>query len=395
MRTCGGFSRLAEVVPLCYDGNLAHPRTCPCGDAREMPVNPSKQRVLAACEFRRPDRIPRFESFWEYPEAWQARLGDRAGLTDVAIWYPDETPFPSRAGVLREEGGWVIEADGWGRVVRRRPGAYFLETLQVAVEIPADLDRLQFESPQLDSRYLIGKMDPSVAYADAPAMRQALADDKANHCVFGKTGGPYLRSTYLRGETEFLVDIAADPPFARALAERMTDHLIAVGLEQLRRWDLCDTGLWIYDDMAYNDGPMFSPRRFEEIFLPCYRRMVREYKAAGVRYVFVHSDGDIRRLLPMLVEAGVDGINPLERRANMNPAALRREFPRLILTGGMCNTKTLISGSRAEIAAEARELIDLGRDGGVVIGTHSVSPEIPLESFLVYRQSCETYGRFD
>ena len=45
----------------------------------------------------------------------------------------------------------------------------------------------------------------------------------------------------------------------------MADHLIGVAREQLRRWSLQETGVWIFDDMAYNDGPMFSPRSFERV----------------------------------------------------------------------------------------------------------------------------------
>jgi uroporphyrinogen decarboxylase len=110
--------------------------------------------------------------------------------------------------------------------------------------------------------------------------------------------------------------------------------------------------------------------------------------------VFFHSDGDIRPLVEMLVDAGIDGLNPLERRAGMDMAALRNRYPRLILTGGMCNTYTLIRGTREEIESEARQIIDLGRDGGVVIGTHSISPEIPLENYAIYRDFRLSYGRF-
>ncbi len=353
-----------------------------------------RERVLAACEFRPPDRIPRFDGFWEYPESWERRLGPRDALSDVAIWYPDETPFPTRARRLREEGGYIIEIDAWGRTVRRRPDAFFVETLQAAIAKPSDLDALQFDPPELDFRYLTGKMDPSVTYPTLEAMQQALQADKEKHCVFGKTGGPYLRSTYLRGEADFLMDIAADPPLARAIADKIADHLIVVGLEQLRRWDLTETGIWIYDDMAYNSGPMFSPARFEQVFLPAYRRMIAAYKSAGARYVFLHSDGDIRPLLDMLVDAGIDGLNPLERRANMDMAETRRKYPKLILTGGMCNTHTLVHGTREEIEAEAREIINLGRSGGVIIGTHSVSPEIPLENFVIYHELCLREGIF-
>ena len=211
--------------------------------------------------------------------------------------------------------------------------------------------------------------------------------------MFGKTGGPYLRSTYLRGEEQFLTDIAGDWRLAKAIADRVADHLTAVGLEEIRRWQLSDTGIWIYDDMAHNGGPMFSPKAFERVFLPAYRRMIAAYKRAGARHVFLHSDGDVRLLLDMLVDAGIDGLNPLEQRAGMRIAAIRRAYPRLVLAGGMCNTDTLLRGPIARIEAEAREIIDLGRDGGVIIGTHSISPEIPLDHFQAYHQTCLAYGR--
>lgn len=346
----------------------------------------SRDRVLAACAFERPDRIPTFDSFWEYPGSWRQRLGDPDALTDVKIWVPEEAPFPTRARHLKQEGGWVYEVDSYGRTVRRRQDAYFVETLDVPIPPGTDVDDIIFDPPDLDERYLLGT---------TPAkMSATLERDKERHCVFAKTGGPYLRTTYVRGEQQFLMDIAGDPPLAKALADKMADHLMAVGIEQMRRWSLHDTGIFIYDDMAHNLGPMFSPRSFEKVFLPAYRRMVRAYKGAGARYVFLHSDGDVRPILDMLVDAGIDGLNPLERRANMDIVHVRERYPDLILIGGMDNTDTLINGPVERVVAEAQEIIDLGRDGGVIIGTHSVSPEIPLEHFCVYRDTCLNYGRF-
>jgi len=354
----------------------------------------SQERVLAACEFRSPDRIPRFDSFWEFPESWRKRLGDPADLTDIAIWYPDETPFPTRARFLKEEGGYIYEVDGWGRTIRRRRDAFFVETLAVAIPEGVDPGSVRFDPPELDQRYLTGRADPSVTFENAAQAEKALGVDKDRYCVFGKTGGPYLRSTYLRGEAQFLMDMASDPPLARAIAEKIAGHLIAVGVEQIQRWQLENTGIWIYDDMAYNRGPMFSPAQFEKVLLPAYRRMIQAYKAAGARYVFLHSDGDLRPILDMLVDAGIDGLHPLERRAGMDMVELRRRYPRLVLAGGMCNTHTLVKGSRREIEAQARQIIDLGRHGGVIIGTHSISPEVPLENFLTYHEVCLKYGDF-
>jgi len=347
----------------------------------------SEQRVLAACRFEPPDRIPRFDPFWEFPESWRQALGPVEDINDIEIWYPDETPVPSRARLLERRGDWIYEADGWGRVTRRREGAYFVETLEVLMPPGVDVDSVEFEPPGLDSRYLMG-------HPDEQARDTALAAARRNYCVFAKTGGPYLRSTFLRGETQFLLDIAEDPVLARAIAEKTAHHLTQVGVEAIRRFGLHRTGIWIYDDMAYNSGPMFSPASFEAVFLPAYRAMIDAYKRAGARYVILHSDGDIRPLLPMLVEAGIDGLNPLERRANMHAVEIRRQYPRLILVGGMCNTDTLRTGPPERIVAEARELITLGRQGGLVIGTHSLGPDIPLEHFLAYDRACRTYGDF-
>jgi uroporphyrinogen-III decarboxylase len=97
----------------------------------------------------------------------------------------------------------------------------------------------------------------------------------------------------------------------------------------------------------------------------------------------------------MFVDAGIDGFNPLERRAGMDAVKIRERFPRVVLIGGMDNTGTLIHGPAERIEAEARELIDMGREGGVIIGTHSISPEIPLDHFCVYDRVCRTYGKFE
>jgi uroporphyrinogen-III decarboxylase len=347
----------------------------------------SPELVLAACAFQQPERIPRFDSFWEYPASWRERLGPPEELTDVTIWVPDETTFPSRARQLQTIGEWHYEVDGWGRTIRKKDGAYFEETLQVAIPDGVDPEKIDFEPATDTIRYLQGA-------SSERELLNSLDLAKHRHCVFGKTGGPYLRTTYVRGEAQFLMDIATDPSLAKTLADKMAYHLAEVGVNQIKFWSLQNTGIWIYDDMAYNHGPFFSPDSFEKVFLPAYRTMIQSFKNAGARYVFFHSDGDIRLFLDMLIDAGIDGINPIEPRANMDVNALRERYPHLILSGGMCNTVILINGPISRIRDETRRLIDLGRLGGFIIGTHSVSPEIPLDHFAAYDEICRTYGYY-
>ena len=361
----------------------------------------SNERVLAACAFRSPDRIPRVEFFWEYPETWRKRLGPVEVVNDVSIWAPNEGTYPTRARVIKQEKGHTYEVDRWGRTVRHREGAYFVETLEVPITDGKDIDTVQFDPPDLNIRFqhvlteTIEDVPVIEGTPDPLTIERELKRAKGRGCVFGKTGGPFLRSTYVRGEAQYLMDIARDPELAKAIADKITDHLTAVGIQEIERWSLQETGIWIFDDVGYNMGPFLSPTSFEKILLPAYRRMIKAYKQAGARYVLFHSDGDIRLLLDMLVDAGIDGINPVEPRANMNVAALRRRYPELILTGGMDNTRTLINGPIEKIEAETREIIDVGRDGGVIIGSAYTGPDISLENFAVYHEVCATYGNFE
>jgi hypothetical protein len=119
-------------------------------------MNPSYQRVMAACAFQPPDRIPRYDKFWSYPEEWQQRFGPAHELTDVWILPPDETPFPSQARVLSEDGEDVYSVDSWGRRLRSRQGAYFTETLTVPIPDGTDPNIVEFDPPAADRRFSLG-----------------------------------------------------------------------------------------------------------------------------------------------------------------------------------------------------------------------------------------------
>ncbi|MGQ9683902.1 MAG: uroporphyrinogen decarboxylase family protein, partial [Anaerolineae bacterium] len=130
---------------------------------------------------------------------------------------------------------------------------------------------------------------------------------------------------------------ASDPGFVDALAGRVTDHLIAIGLALLRRGGL--SAIAMYDNIAGNKARSMWPRLYRRYFPPQMARMVAAFKRAGARKVMLHSDGDIRAVLDDLVEIGIDAINSVEPRAGMNALALREKYgQRLALVGGLCNS---------------------------------------------------------
>jgi hypothetical protein len=349
----------------------------------------SQKIVRQALSFKMPDRLPVFESYWdEFIDMWRkanpginADIEDHYGI-DLAIIVAREELFPLRMREIKRDGPDVYKDDGWGRIIRTRPGTYFMEPVERLLNKPSDLDKLHFDSPSLEFRY-----------SNLP--REAAANRAKGRAVFVKIGGPFIRTSFLRGETEFLMDLACDETFARRMVERVGEHLLQVGLESLKAADARDFGIWIYDDMANINSPMFSPRTFERIFLPVYKRIVSELKAAGARWVILHSDGNIGPVLDLLVEAGINGINPVEASAGLDVVELMKKYyGRLAFIGGVCNTHVLPGNDNEQIRRHVEAIIDAGRNGGLVIGTHSIGPDITPQSYDFYRGLVARKGTF-
>ena len=348
----------------------------------------SRQRVMAALNFQEPDRVPTGPwSFWgEFKQAWleeaqtDASLDDHF-LQDVSIAVGNETPYPSIAGDLGTDGEYTLARDGWGQVKRTRSGGAFFEQMEVAYTEDGSLRHGEFESPLLESRY---------ASVDA-----AIEERKERYCVFAKIGGPFIRTGFMRGEMQWLIDLAADPKMAAEMAMRTAEHITQIGLEQLRRWDLYDTGVWVYDDMAATKGPMFSPATAEAVLAPAWAHIVDSFKDAGEAKVILHSDGNIGPLLDLFIDLGFDGINPVEYHVGLNPLELSKRYgDRLALLGGLDNAHILPRGNRAEVREHVLEVLRAGAGGGLVLATHSVAPDISVATMEYVRELMLEFGEY-
>jgi uroporphyrinogen decarboxylase len=202
-----------------------------------------------------------------------------------------------------------------------------------------------------------------------------------------------MRTATLRGTEQWLIDLAEDVVFAAELAMRMTQHITAVGLEAIRRYDLYDTGIWFFDDLGSNRGPMFSPRTFERVFYPCFKWMCEQYRAAGVKHILLHCDGNIEAILDPLVDAGIQGLHPVEPKAGMDAVKLREKYgKRLTLIGALDNAHILPGGNRAEIESHVLRILEVGRDGGLIIGSHSIGPDVTIDTYDFVHEIISRYG---
>ena len=191
--------------------------------------------------------------------------------------------------------------------------------------------------------------------------------------------GPFAFCRDFMKFDQFMMVTATDGEWIREMMAFQVDFMI--GLWERALSDLEIDFVYIGEDMAYKMGPMISPAMGRDLLLPLYKKLTEFLRAHGVRHIIVDSDGDIRSMIPVLLEGGVTGILPIERTEGCDPVELRKQYPRLRMIGGL-DKKIIAQGGEA-MQNEVREHVGpLAASGGYIPGyDHSVHP---LTSFDIY-----------
>lgn len=141
--------------------------------------------------------------------------------------------------------------------------------------------------------------------------------------------------------------------------------------------------IYIMEDLSGKNGPMISGAFFDKFVGAYYRRLIPQFKAAGVQNVFVDTDGDFCKIIPNFIAAGVDGFLPMDVNAGMDIVAVRKQFPQLKFIGGF--NKLAIEAGPAAIDAEFERILPVVRQGGYIVGAdHQVTPDTSLENYRYY-----------
>jgi uroporphyrinogen decarboxylase len=147
--------------------------------------------------------------------------------------------------------------------------------------------------------------------------------------------------------------------------------------------------------MCYSGGPLISPRTFEAVLVPHYRRVVDALHRYGVDVVFVDCDGKIDKLLPLWLEVGVNCMFPVEVGTwGADPVEYRARYGKDLLMMGGFDKRILVRGGD-EITAEVERLAPLVEDGGFIpFCDHRVPPDVPLSHYLHYlAEAKRVWGR--
>ena len=241
--------------------------------------------------------------------------------------------------------------------------------------------------------------DPDSISAAAYTAVGALARQLYEHspyvvCARHPCFGVMELACWMCGFEDLLYRMAAEPEFVMRLFEILFDYQKRV----MERYYEA-VGSFIHfttsgDDFGTQTGPFVSPAMFRQYVAPFLAERVRIVRRHSTAAFFHHSCGAIHELIPDLIAAGVDILNPIQPRArNMEPERLKRDFgDRLTFYGGVDTQLLLPNGTPDEVAARTQALIaTLGASGGYVLSAaHVIQSDVPVGNVLaLYRSGRE------
>lgn len=394
-----------------------------------------RERILRALNHQEPDRVPidlgghrsSGISAVAYP-ALRAALGlpprpiyvydpvqqlaivdddvlDWAGADTVELgrgfcreekWWADWTlpgGIPCRMPVWavpeRDGADWILRAPK-GHVMARMPegSLHFDQTWWPFLDGGEDLDRIEELYPEHMWTGVPSPPGPSVSSpehfaAGAKALRQS-----TSRAIVGLFGGNLIEmgQFYYRMDN-FLMMLAGEP----ARAHRFLDRLVEIHLKNLEKFlgavgpyiDVINFG----DDLGAQNCPQISPAMYREFFKPRHAAMWARARQLAPVKVMLHCCGAVRPLLPDLIDAGLDVINPVQVSCRgMDAAGLKRDFGKdLAFWGGGCDTQRMLPGATpAEVSAHVREQVRVLSPGGgfVFQQVHNIMGNVPPANII-------------
>lgn len=335
-----------------------------------------RDRILTALERGEPDRVP----------TWELIINDRvihalAGPISALDFYEKEGLDGVTVFEDNRRTEWLDSQtykDEWGIKWRIEPSGLAYPSGGPI----ASADDLESYSPP----------DPDAAHRLA-SLENAVKRLGGRRAIVFCSHEAFEFSHYLRGMRTLLIDYYRNPGLARRLARMVTDYkkrVIARAIEIGA--DAIVTG----DDYCNRKGPIMSVAHFRRFVLPYLRETVRFTRKRGVPHI-KHTDGNLWPILDMIVDTGIDAIDPLEPVAGMDIGQVKEEYGhRICLIGNIDCGDLLSGGTPGEVIRSVRQTMAQAAPGGgfVLSSSNSIHPAVKPENYQAMMRAGRRYGRY-
>lgn len=219
------------------------------------------------------------------------------------------------------------------------------------------------------------------SYKDFFEKLKMLRDNSDKYILVMIYGSHFEKANAARGIENFLADMAGEPAFAQKLLKRIIDKNMVM-LENILCAPEID-GVLLGSDWGTQLDLIMSPDTWQEMIRPGEQREYDLVHSYG-KDVWVHSCGNIEKVIPSLIEMGLDVLNPIQPEA-MDLALLKKQYgDRLAFWGGISTQKALPFGTPKEVKQETRRVRDLmSENGGYILApAQEIQGDVPAENIL-------------
>jgi uroporphyrinogen decarboxylase len=365
----------------------------------------SSERFRAALTGSDMDRIPMYElGYWPPTlERWYSE-GLPVGVAPQHYFHLDSVGFFGYDGSLRLP-TIVLEDDAQYRTVSDSDGVYYRSGkseyatpvgVRSTIQSLEDWERFRSSFDQLEAR-----IPDEMAFEPVTGLPTKSGGFDAYYRLCKQEGrftiltpiDPIWYALRVLGEEPALYTLGEDPDFIQRIVEdyaSFNEHMMYRFLDLGYRFD----AVWVFSDLCYKNGMLFSPEFYRQRVLPSFQRYVDLCHEAGSRFIF-HCDGDISRLVPLLLEAGVDCLQPLEARAGNDLVDLVRQYGGRISFMGNISADTL-STSRDQIQEEMERKLPpaIATHRYIFHSDHSIPPSVSLENYAYAVDLARRIGQY-
>lgn len=350
----------------------------------------SYERFKCVFDHKEPDRIPMRDGPWGPTIArWHKEglpknvgFGQFFGFENVAGIGVDNGPrYPSR--VVEQTDDYVISTTDWGATMKNwKHTASVPEFIDFTIK-----DRKSWEDAKARMTPTKDRVNWEHLKNNYPKWREQGAWITA-----GAWFGYDIFASWTVGTERMLMAMYTDPDWCAD----MFNHSLSVDLALLDMvWDAgykfdC---LSYPDDLGYRNGLFFDLDTYRAVLKPAHKRSCDWAHERGIK-VMLHSCGNIMELIPDLIDAGFDGLNPLETKAGMDVIALKEKYgSQLVLEGGIDVRKMPLSD---QIEEEIRTKVTAAKVGGGYIyhSDHSVPDSVSFADYCRVVALVKYYGRY-
>jgi hypothetical protein len=362
-------------------------------------------RMQAALGHREGDRVPISDFFWtgftmRARELWGSDLDlYRKFDLDYIIITPNMDPRIQDFKILEDDGEQTRLVTGFGATVLRKRNLPMPHYNEFSIKSPDQMAGFSFDAPDDIRRFYSGGDDQINGIGDSINRNLAAWSDRVNAYmddfpIFGSVSEGYEYVWRCIGSENALLWMMLEKEKFYAFVERIGDFLVRFTEAQIEAGKGRLSGMYIWGDIAYVNGMLFSPAIWREIFKPITKQIIDICRKAGLMTIY-HGCGNATPVFEDYIELGLDGYNPLEVKAKLDAVHLKEIYGDRLAFVGNIDVRELESGDKDRIKRQVLYKLRAASGGGYIVQSdHSVTSRVAPESYEYMVELVREYGRF-